>query len=431
MNSGKAAAPARTIALCFLTIIFVGAVLLTLPVSHNPGAVVRPLDALFTATSAACVTGLVVTDTAETFSVFGRCVIMLLIQFGGLGAATIGIGVTLLAGQRMRLYHRDILQESWNIGSLANRRTIFKTVLLITFCAEGVGVLLSFPVFLRYFPPLEALGTSLFHAVSSFNNAGFDLMGGNMNGFVGLGDDVGLSLVTAALIVTGGIGYLVVLDLLAYRKRRRLALQTKIVLSMTAALISVGAFLLWLVEDISPLEAFFQSVSARTAGFSTVNMAAFSNAGLMVMCLLMFIGASPASTGGGIKTTTAFTALLAAWSSATNGRREVFRRRIDDADVSKAFVVILMAGVVIILAVFALCILEPEQDFIRLLFEVISAFATVGLTAGLTPELGDGARIILILVMYIGRLGPITVATVWFFKPTSVVSYTTEHITIG
>ena len=190
-------------------------------------------------------------------------------------------------------------------------------------------------------------------------------------------------------------------------------------------------FLLWAVEDITPLEAFFQSVSARTAGFATVNMGAFTNAGLLVMCLLMFIGASPASTGGGIKTTTAFTAVFAAWSSAVNGKREVFRRRIDDADVSRAFVVLLMAALVVITATFALCVLEPEHDFIKLLFEVISAFATVGLTAGLTPELGDAARLILILVMYIGRLGPITLAAVCFSRPQATVKYTSEHITIG
>ena len=431
MKRKKALAPARVIALCFLVLILSGAALLTLPISHQPGVDVSPLEALFTATSATCVTGLVVVDTAESFSVFGRIVIMLLIQFGGLGAATLGIGVTLLAGRRMSLYHREILQESWNIGSEAHRRNIYKTVLLITLCIEGAGAALSFSIFSQYFPAWEAVGVSIFHAVSSFNNAGFDLMGGGMNGFIGYGADIRLSIITALLIILGGIGYLVILDVIHFRRRRRLMLQTKIVLIATAALIFGGMFLLCAVEDITPLEAFFQSVSARTAGFATVNMGAFTNAGLLVMCLLMFIGASPASTGGGIKTTTAFTAVFAAWSSAVNGKREVFRRRIDDADVSRAFVVLLMAALVVITATFALCVLEPEHDFIKLLFEVISAFATVGLTAGLTPELGDAARVILILVMYIGRLGPITLAAVCFSRPQATVKYTSEHITIG
>ena len=265
--------PARVIALCFVVIIFVGALLLSLPVSHNPGHSVPPLDALFTATSAACVTGLVVVDTAETFSVFGRCVILALIQIGGFGAACIGIGVTLLAGRRMSLYSRNIVQESWNLGAGVNTAQLFRVVLFITAIFEVVGAVLSFAVFSGMVAFWNAVGVSIFHAISSFNNAGFDLMGGGMTGFVGYGGHAGLSLITAFLIVAGGIGYLAVMELAAFRSFRALRLQTKIALSMTGALIFGGMLLLWLVSDMSLLEAFFQSVSARTAGFSTVNMA--------------------------------------------------------------------------------------------------------------------------------------------------------------
>ncbi|MGE4353020.1 MAG: TrkH family potassium uptake protein [Oscillospiraceae bacterium] len=431
MKRKQSMPPARMIAMCFLAIIAVGSILLMLPISHNPGRSITPLDALFTATSATCVTGLVVVDTAETFSFFGRCVILLLIQTGGLGVATIGVGVTLAAGNRMSLYHRNILKASWNIGSMANLNQIYRMVILITVTIELIGAGMLLPVFMKMYPFAQAIGISIFHSVSSFNNAGFDLMGGNMNGFVGYGGNVPLSLITAFLIIAGGIGYLVIIDLLQYDGFIRCALQTKIVLYTSAFLILCGMMLLLAVEDLTPLEAFFQSVSTRTAGFSTIDIGSFTNAGLMVVCLLMFIGASPGSTGGGIKTTTFFVALMAADSAATGRKREVFHRRIDDADISKAFIVILMALLVIITATFAMCLCEPGYDFIRILFEVVSAFATVGLSTGLTPHLGDAARLILIVTMYIGRLGPLTIATVWFFHHDSKVSYTMEHVTIG
>lgn len=431
MRRKKPMAPSKFIALCFLLIIFSGAVLLALPISHNEGVYVSPLDALFTATSATCVTGLVVMDTASSFSIFGRIVIMALIQIGGIGAATIGIGVTLLAGKRMSLHNRNVLLESWNIGDMSHGRNIYKTIFLITILIELIGAIVAIPVFMQWFSPTEAIGVSLFHSVSSFNNAGFDLMGGNMNGLVGYGDSIALSLLTATLIILGGIGYLVIIDVVRRKRFKTLVLQSKIVLFSTAFLIVSGMIILFLVEDMSLLEAFFQSVTTRTAGFSTVNIAELSNAGLLVMCVMMFIGASPGSTGGGIKTSTIFVAIIGTWSAATNRKKAVFRRAIADSDVAKAFVVLLMASLVVLAATFALVVAEPDKDFILLLFEAVSAFATVGLSAGLTPELSDISRVILIITMYIGRLGPITIATVWFYKQETAVSYTTEHITIG
>jgi trk system potassium uptake protein TrkH len=422
--------PTRLIALCFLAIILLGGFLLALPVSHNLGKSVSLLDAMFTSTSAVCVTGLVVVDTAETFSVFGRCVIAALIQIGGFGAACIGVGVTLLAGRRMGLYERRVLRESWNMDPTSGRDGFFRMVLFITLAFEVLGAVLSYGVFSHIFPTWKAVGVSIFHSISSFNNAGFDLMG-EMRGFTDYGGNAGLSLITAFLIISGGLGYLVIAELVGLRRSHRLTLQARIVLSTTAALIFGGALVLWLVSDMTVLEAFFQSVSTRTAGFSTVDMAALPNAAMMAMCLLMFVGASPGSTGGGVKTTTAFVAVMSVWASATNGKRQVFRRRVRDDDISKAFTVLLLSALVVLTGTFFLCVLEPETEFIRLLFEAVSAFATVGLSAGLTPELSDWSRALLMLLMYIGRLGPITVASVWFFRPGSSVEYTSEHITIG
>ncbi len=433
MTRKKHMQPARLIALCFLGIILVGAILLSLPISHNEGESVTPFQALFTATSATCVTGLIVVDTAETFSVFGRTVILALIQIGGLGAATIGIGVTLLAGKRMSVYDRNVLQESWNLNSTYRTRRIYRNVLLITASIEIVGALVLIPIFSEFYPLNEAIGISFFHSISSFNNAGFDLMGNNMSGLTSFNNHIPLNLITALLIICGGLGYLVYMDMWGRRKEgfRRFKLQTKIVLTMTVALIFVGMFLLVLSDDISPLEAFFQSVSARTAGFSTINLAELSSAGILVMCILMLIGASPGSTGGGIKTTTIFAVLTATYSSATRKKREIFSRKIVEEDVSKAFTVLLMAVSIIILVTFLLMVFEPEIPFEALLFEAVSAFATVGLSAGVTPILSDESLFVIILTMYVGRLGPLTIATVWFFRDESEVSCTSENITIG
>ncbi len=433
MKAKRRLSPSRLIALCFLSIILIGTVLLSLPISHIEGKSISPFQALFTATSATCVTGLIVVDTAETFSVFGRTVILALIQIGGLGAATIGIGVTLLAGRRMSVYDRKVLSESWNLSSTYHTRRIYKNVLKITATVEIVGALILIPIFAQIFPLHKAIGVSFFHSVSSFNNAGFDLMGDNMSGLTSLNSHIPLNLVTALLIILGGIGYLVFMDVWGRRNDgfKRLKLQTKIVLTTTVALIFGGMILLMISDDITPLEAFFQSVSARTAGFSTINLAELSSAGILVMCILMLIGASPGSTGGGIKTTTIFAILAATRAAATQKKRQVFSRRILDEDAFKAFIVLIMAVLVIIVVTFLLMVFEPDKSFSSLLFEAVSAFATVGLSAGVTPELSNPSLFVIILTMYIGRLGPLTIATVWFFKDESEVSYTSEHITIG
>lgn len=419
------------ILLCFLGVIFIGALLLMMPFSRNPGTELSFLDALFTSTSATCVTGLVVTDTAETFNIFGRIVIMLMIQLGGLGVAVIGVGITVLSGRKAGLRERSLVRESWNVAGYGGLISLLKKVLLLTVCFEGVGAVLSTLAFMREMPFTKAVGIGIFHSVSSFNNAGFDLMGGFRN-MLDYRDDPLLCLITAGLIICSGLGYLVLIDLRHNGlKVKKFSLQTRVVLTTTAALLIGGTVLLYLLEDISPLAAFFQSVSARTAGFGTVDFSTFSAGGILVMCFLMFIGASPGSTGGGIKTTTLFALLLSAKCATTGDKKQAFRRKIPEEVFDKASTLLFLALGVVFVTTLLLSVFEPRLSLSQALFEAVSAFATVGLSTGITPTLSVPGRIIIIITMFIGRIGPVTVASVWMSKREHNFEYSEENITIG
>lgn len=430
MSIFKRMKPGRFIVLGFATVIFLGALLLKFPFSANDRINVSFLDALFTATSAVCVTGLAVIDIGDSFNIFGRTVMALLIQIGGLGFACVGVGFFLLTRRKVSFKDRLLLKEALNLDSLKGIVKLVKSVLLMTLCFEGIGAILSFIVFSKDYPPLKALGISMFHAISSFNNAGFDILG-NFQSLVPYADNVLLNLTTCGLIIFGGLGFFVIKEIIQKRNLKKLSLHTKIVLTMTVTLLIVGTLLIKFTQDISWLGAFFFSTSARTAGFATHSIGTFTNASLFVIMVLMFIGASPGSTGGGIKTTTAFTLFRSAYSIATNKHCFAFKRKIPNEVVMKAFVITLLASVVVCMDTFLLSIIEPDYTFMQILFEVISAFGTVGLSTGITPELSEASKIILILTMFIGRLGPLTIATIWSFKPMSSASYSEEAITIG
>ena len=293
--------PARIIAVGFALLILLGAALLMLPFAVHPGAHVAPLDALFTATSAVCVTGLVVVDTGDTFSLFGQAVIAILIQIGGLGVASIGMGLALVAGRRISLKGRSLVREALNVESLEGMVRLVRAILLVTLICEVAGAALSFPSFARDHMPLQAVWLSIFHSIAAFNNAGFDALGGGQS-LIPYQNDLLLNLVTDALVIVGGIGFMVILDVGRCRGQfRRMTFHTKVVLSTTAVLLVGGAVLLQLTDHMGWLAALFQSMTARTAGFSSVDVGSISNAGLLVIMILMFIGASPGSTGGGIK----------------------------------------------------------------------------------------------------------------------------------
>ena len=423
--------PARIIALGFALTILLGAALLKLPVSVRDTASVSWTDALFTSTSAVCVTGLIAVDTADTFTPFGQAVVVALIQVGGLGVTSIGMGLALAAGRRISLRGRTLVREALNVDSLEGMIRLVRAVLFLTLCFELAGVVCSFPVFVQDFPPLHALWISIFHSVAAFNNSGFDILGGLRN-LIPYHDNVWLNLVTCALIVFGGIGFLVMMDVVKCRFRfRKFTLHTKVVLTTTAVLLIVGTVLLQLTDHIGWLAAFFHSVSARTAGFSTISLGNLSDAGLFVLVILMFIGASPGSTGGGIKTTTFFVLMQEVRCIFTKGRPGAFHRRLPENALAKAATIALLGVIVVCTGTFLLCVLEPEATFIQLLFEDVSAFGTVGLSTGITSGLRDLSKFVLILTMYTGRVGAFTLLSIWVERPAPLARYTEEAITIG
>ncbi len=427
----KKLSSARIIALGFLVVILVGSVLLSLPCSIRDGVTVSYIDALYTSTSAVCVTGLIAVDAGDTFTPLGQFILGMLIQIGGLGVTAVGAGVILAVGRRVDLKGMNIVRDAMNLDNGKGIARFIKDVFLTTLAFELVGAALSFIVFVQDFAPLKALGVSLFHSIAAFNNAGFDILG-NLQNLISYRDDVLLNIVTCALIFFGGIGFLVIKEVIDKRFRwRKLSMHSKVVLSVSAVLTVVGTILLYLTEDIPLLAAFFHSVSTRTAGFSTVPIGSFSDAGLLVMIVFMVIGASPGSTGGGIKTSTFFVLLQGIKSAAMNKSEKAFKYSIPSDAFRKAAVILLIALCVIITGTFLMLVMEPEIHFIDALFEIASAFGTVGLSTGITTGLGIGSKILSIIIMYIGRLGPLTIATLWYFSAGERTAYPEGNIAIG
>lgn len=416
--------PYQILVLGFAGLILGGALLLMMPMASSTGQRLSFVDAVFTATSAVCVTGLIVVDTGTYFSLFGQLVIVSLIQIGGLGIMAMSTLMAILIGKRINLRQRLVMQEALNqltvSGVVRLTQYIIKVTLLIEFIG---GTILA----IRWYQDLGLKGVyfGYWHAVSSFCNAGFDLFGsitGKFSSATGYVDDIVVNLVVSLLIILGGIGFTVIADVWANRQFSRFSLHTKVVLVTTLALIVFGAIVIFLLEYDNPgtlanltwqgkfLASYFQSVTTRTAGWNTVDMAQLTDATLFFMVILMFIGASPASTGGGIKTTTASIIGAAVWAL-IRGRNdaELFERRIPYSIIYKAFSVMLISAVLVIFVTMMLSITE-SQPFLKLLFEATSAFGTVGLSTGITPALTTSGKFWLILTMFAGRVGPVTLA---------------------
>ena len=426
----KKLSPGRIIVLGFAMVILIGALLLLLPISNRSGVKVSFIDALFTSTSAVCVTGLATVDLGDSFNVLGRSIIAILIQIGGLGVATFGASIVLLSHKRIGLKERVVLKEGLNLDSINGVVRLVRSVLLYTLLFEAIGVLLNFIVFVKDYKPLSALGISIFHSISAFNNAGFDILGG-FRGLTVYRGNVLLTLTTSFLIIFGGLGFIVIREIKAKKSLSKLSMHAKIVLSMTMGLLLIGTVLLKLTENCSWLDAFFHSVSARTAGFSTISLGSFTAPGLLIMIVLMFIGASPGSTGGGIKTTTAFTILNSIFSMSQNKVPSAFKRRISMESITKAYTIAGLGILIIIVNTLLCLVLEPAYSFTQILFEVVSAFGTVGLSTGITPAFGSLTKLILCITMFIGRLGPLTMATIWSYKAAVRATYGEEKIIIG
>ncbi|UZT05733.1 H(+)-transporting ATPase [Clostridium sp. LQ25] len=430
MNKLKHISPGRLIVLGFFMVIMIGAFLLMSPFSRRSGVDVSFVDALFTSTSAVCVTGLIAIDTADTFNLFGKTVVAMLIQIGGLGVTSIGVGLILLIGRNVGIKQRMLVKEALNLTSMKGIVKLIKAVIIMTISFEIVGAILSYIVFSKDYKPLDAVGISIFHSIAAFNNSGFDILG-NFQNLSSYRDNILLNLVTCGLIIFGGLGFLTIKEIIEKHSFEKFSLHTKIVITMTGSLLIVGTVLLKFTENISWLTAFFYSTSARTAGFSTAPLSGFTSAGLFTIVILMFIGASPGSTGGGIKTTTFFAIIKNVYSASTNKHCVAFKRELSKNTIAKASIIATLSLTLVVVDTFILSIIEPEFSFMQILFEVTSAFGTVGLSTGITPSLSDLSKLIITLTMFIGRLGPLTMATIWTFKPTSHVHYLEEDITIG
>lgn len=428
----KRFSPGRVIALGFLSVILLGAVLLSLPISHSGNVTVTPLDALFSAASAVCVTGLVTVDTGAAYSLFGQIVIAVLLQIGGLGITTLGAGLIALMGGRLNQRENNLVREALNYPTWDGVKPLIRAVVLLDFTIEAIGALLSFFVFIRDYPFPKALWYSVFHSIAAFNNGGFDVLG--------RGDSVGVythnvyfNLVTCALIILGGLGFFVMRELLQHKRGQRFSLHTRVVLMLTICFLLGGTLILKLTEGsgITWLGAFFASVTARTAGFATYPLSGFSNAGIIVMCLLMFVGASPGSTGGGVKTTTFYTLVKSLISTATGREARSFGRKLKDDTMHRAFIIVSLAFVWILIQTTLLSLFDPDIPLRDLLFEMVSGFSTTGLTTGITPTLSVPSKLLLILTMYAGRLGPLTIATLWKTEKHPDVSRPEEDLPIG
>lgn len=427
----KSQPPARIIAFGFALVILLGSCLFMLPCSVKEGVELRYIDALYMSTSAVCVTGLISVDVGDTFTPLGQFFLTVLIQTGGLGVTCIGAGVIVAMRRRVNLKGRNVIREAMNLNTGKGIVKFIKSVFLTTLSFELVGAALSFIVFIKDYPPLRAIGISLFHSIAAFNNSGFDILG-NFQSLIPYQNNVLLNLVTCGLVVFGGIGFLVIRELIEKRLRwRKLSMHTKVVLTVSAALIVIGTLLIKLTENVTWLGAFFNSVSARTAGFATYPLGEFTNAGLSVIALLMFIGASPGSTGGGIKTSTLFVLFQGIKSAATNKSEKAFHYAVPATAFRKAAVITLIGLSIISVGTYLMTAMEPQISFIDALFEVTSAFGTVGLTTGITTELCLGSKLLSIVIMYIGRLGPLTIASLWYFTKGERVSYPDGNIAIG
>ncbi|MDD4769467.1 MAG: TrkH family potassium uptake protein [Eubacteriales bacterium] len=411
--------PARVLVLGFLAIIIIGALLLMLPqavVGERLGA----LEAFFTSTSAVCVTGLVVVDTGTTFSVFGQLVIMFLIQIGGLGFMTMATLIFMLLGRKISFRNRLLISESLNQFTVQGVVALVRIILVYTLAVEGSAALILALRFSRDMGWIRGIYYGVFHAVSAFCNAGFDLMG-NFSSLAAYRGDPVVNLVIMALIISGGLGFTVIRDFVTnWRKAGRFELHSKLVLIITALLL-VSAFLaIFVLEFSNPqtladipwgekvLATAFTATTPRTAGFNTLPIDGLRQSTLFLIIILMFIGASPASTGGGIKTAT-FGVILVAVHSIIRGESDavLFKRRLPQYVIHKALAIIIISIGLIAFVTLILCITEPF-DFMPVLFEVVSAFGTVGLSVGITPGLSAWGKLLIIFMMFVGRVGPVT-----------------------
>ncbi|QJA10240.1 Trk family potassium uptake protein [Romboutsia sp. CE17] len=417
--------PAQIMVIGFAAVILLGAIILNLPIVTQSGESVGFINALFTATSAVCVTGLVVVDTATYWNHLGQIIIITLIQVGGLGFMTIATMFALLTKKKINLRERLLIQESLNQKDLSGLVKLTRYVILITFLIEGIGAILLSFTFIPQFGLGRGVWYSIFHAISAFCNAGFDLMGsvsGPFTSLISYVDNFMIVITISMLIILGGIGFPVMLDVINAKKFSKLNMHSKIVIITSGILIVIGTTLIFIVEFNNKntlgtlsmpgkfLAALFQSVAARTAGFNTIDLPLLHESSLFIMMILMFIGASPASTGSGIKTTTLATLLITV-KCFISGKSdiEVFERRISSSTITKAVGIFFIAVSLVVLGTLALSLTDPGFTLVECGFEIVSAIATVGSSIGGSPNLTAMGKIVVMIAMFIGRVGSLTI----------------------
>ena len=418
------------LALGFLLIIVTGAVLLYLPLSHQDGVELSFLDSFFVSTSAVCVTGLTPVDISKTLSDFGSFILMLLIQLGGLGYAVLAVLIIRLASGKIDASTGNLLRDSLGADHRMGTKKLLTLALSVTGIIELMGAVLLFISFSDRYPLARAVYLSIFHSVSAFNNAGFDLFSDSLMKW---NEDPLVLITIASLIALGGLGFILYGDLLDHiRHGKKITVHTKIVLSTTLFLIVSGTVLFRLIlPGIDWKNAFFQSVTTRTAGYFSYDQSILPPAGVALTIILMFIGASPGSTGGGVKTTSFFTAVKASFFLILGRNPVAFKREISSESVMKAFFVIIISVLLVAMATLAISITDPEFGGDQILYEVVSAYATVGLTMGITPSVSSAGKIILIIMMYLGRVGFMTIISAFARRRLTGARYIEEKVIIG
>ena len=433
--------PAQILVAGYFTVILTGTILLSLPMATTAAGSLGFIDSLFTATSATCVTGLIVVNTSSAFTVFGQVVIMLLIQIGGLGIMSMSTLMAFLIGKKISLKERLVIQQDLNQFGISGLVRLIQYVLGFTLIIEGAGAIFMFTKLIHEYKIVKAIYYSIFHAVSAFNNAGFDLFGNSLAGFTG---SIIMNFAVMILIILGGIGFGVLTESTNDKRFGKSSLQSKIVVIITLILLVIGFLVLLALEFNNPetmgnlpfgekiLSAMFLSVTPRTAGFNTLPTDALHSSSLFFIIILMFIGASPGSTGGGIKTTTFGIMVITMWNKIIGKKDiEIYNRRIDEEDVLKAMAITLLAMALVVLITIILTITE-SKPFIDILFETVSAFGTVGLSTGVTPTLSTIGRVLIIITMFAGRVGPLTLAVAFAERERKgVYHYPKEKIMVG
>lgn len=423
----------QILALGFIFVILVGALILTLPISTTSGERTNFLDALFTATSAVCVTGLIVVDTGTYWNMFGQTLIMILIEIGGLGFMSFTTLIAIILGKKITLRERLILQDAMNTFNIQGLVKMVKYVLVFTVTVQFFGTLLFSTQFIPEYGLGRGLFYSIFHSISAFCNAGFDIFG-NFSSLTYYNSNAVVILVASALIIIGGLGFTVLSELYSKKSLRKVSIHSKMVILMTTVLVLGGTLLMFLFENNNVntianmsffdkiMNSFFASVTPRTAGFNSISTNGMTTAGQFLTIILMFIGGSPGSTAGGIKTTT-IGILIVTITCVIQGKEdaEVFKKRFSKGLVYKAFTLIFIGVSLVIVVTMLLSYTEKEVSFIALFYETVSAFGTAGLTLGLTSKLSSVGKVLIMIMMYLGRVGPLTV----------VLSITRKKINLG